>query len=637
MATSYDKERETAARIVDKYVKRIAGIALKKGYNGFPYTLLEGKIVSGTDIVPYRVFLGNFLHEQFGIEVFASQEPRRRLSLIDLGTVFAKYVRKILDDIEEKVNLLPDVGYMIDSIGPETAQEALEYFKNNRQNRQVYDKTFGIMLRSGEGMLPIVGLSDDIDVLLSIPEEEWGRVISLVQQNSMHQLSPSSFNAFYILSSVLPFFKHRNLIESFERCNGEYSFVEKLDVGQRLMDEHARLKGCRTFEEALEKRFGKISLLTKEQQEQFVSNIKSTFNNMMLKKFDIYRGISLNTSGREDTNDWNDKIRRLISEMKKNRKHENTSKLIERILQGLGLFSKKAGTHVSEPWRYLDCELIVPLPAVLGGADARYGIPRPNRSTFRADKLGRLENLVREAIFYARFLDLADNGQDRAKDINGTAEAIIQGFVSVLDGIIEKMAEGRNSALVDIMRGERAKPRGVNKKTYSDDYWLKQLSSVIYELKQTIIGIFNQQEELLHPKSKEHIVSFKIESAELHARFATVRDNSLVYLDNGLIIYGQSETDPILEVPGSHFLKDDVLTSLKEALENNPQSELAFLLREYPSELIKSVKESFSEYINKVRNDLELQINQEKESFYKAFEENFPEDLFEDYCTGPAN
>lgn len=317
MATSYDKERETAARIVDKYVKRIAGIALKKGYNGFPYTLLEGKIVSGTDIVPYRVFLGNFLHEQFGIEVFASQEPRRGLSLIDLGTVFAKYVRKILDDIEEKVNLLPDVGYMIDSIGPETAQEALEYFKNNRQNRQVYDKTFGIMLRSGEGMLPIVGLSDDIDVLLSIPEEEWGRVISLVQQNSMHQLSPSSFNAFYILSSVLPFFKHRNLIESFERCNGEYSFVEKLDVGQRLMDEHARLKGCRTFEEALEKRFGKISLLTKEQQEQFVSNIKSTFNNMMLKKFDIYRGISLNTSGREDTNDWNDKIRRLISEMKK--------------------------------------------------------------------------------------------------------------------------------------------------------------------------------------------------------------------------------------------------------------------------------------------------------------------------------
>lgn len=636
----YLKEQKMAERIIDKYLKRIAGLALKKGYNGFPYTPPEGEITVDGDRVPYRIDtkLGS---KQFNVVIFpGGEEKKHGLSLAALGTVFAKYIRIVLDDIEEKIRLLPDVTYVADSLGPETFLKALKYLKETR-NQEAAAGTLGIMFPTNKEILPIVG-EVEVHHALSVrsePEQDTSRVISAVAENSLHRLSPSLFQKAYVLSSVLPFFKHGSLFEAIQGCDREYSSLAGLDIAQELMDRYARLKNCGTFEQALEKRFGKISLLTKKDQEQFINNSRSIFENMQRERFDIYRGIFLNVFGSFRV--WNEDFTNFLAEIRTSRKKENTGEFIEKIVRRINVFSNEAGALRNIVNRCLDFELIVSLPAALGGGEARYGVPYPS-TTLPPYKLLNMENLVKEAMRYARFLDLADGVNDKVNNtLHGTANAVMQGFDRVFNDIIEKMASGRNAVLVSIMKGENTSPRVRKQKTYSEEHWLKEFSNAISRGTQTITDIFNQGNgRELHLGSKKHSINIKAGSTELYARFTTVNtgsfQNPAIYLEGCPAIYDQTEKEFVL---GTDQFRgpEDKIAAIKEFVDQNPGSELSLLLKERPSQLIKSVKESFQEYADNVRDDIKSQINQEKESFYKAFEENFPEDLFEDYCTGPAN
>lgn len=619
--TNFIKERTLAEKIIDKHLRRIAVIALEKGYNGLPFMNLEGEIFSGTERVGY-VMLGS--RAQFNVRISSDNEENKDsfpLFLADLGTTFSRYAKAILDDIEEKVRALPRVEHMTGLFNTDAIEGAARFLYNVVDSVDSASRTLGIMTRPGQ--VPVVGnlAGWDIRKLAEGNIVETARAVS--NRESIAPLGDIPFHVLHSIFAIAPFMKNRGLLRAWRAYtkNGESPPA----VFKQLAEAYARLKNCGTFEEAVRQRFGDISLLTKKQQEAFVGNTMKSLADMPTGKFDVYKGISLSLAGtgQENDNSYNPLVG-LRSELRRGGKLTNVAPLVKKMIKITCGFGKDFyRNYYKMDDRYLKMDLRVPLPAALGGGEAEFGYPC---SGFHLESR-TISRLLTHAVGYGFFMDLLDGAANTPETLGKTTGAVIQGFARVVDALVEKMAAGHNAALVKIMNREVGK----QKKEYAEKDWINKIASEITKGVKSCAGMIRdaRAEGLIDQGEDEHLISLTIEGrGPVEIKFC---------IQDGIVeAYDGLKKKPVFKIPDYSASRSAVAEEITKFIGPNPESELSFLLKEQPSQLVNSLRQSFKEYVETSRAGFESRIEKEKETYYKAFQDDFAEDLFEEYCAGPA-
>ncbi|MDD4197593.1 MAG: hypothetical protein PHT96_14485 [Syntrophorhabdaceae bacterium] len=631
--TNFLKERTLADKIIDKHLRRIAGIALEKGYNGLPFIDLKGEIFSGDERVGY-IILGS-KGSQFTIRVEPDDEENKDRPagyLGDLGITFSKYAKPILSDAEARVRALPRIDCMADSFDGDLLEAAARFLYNTGHS-DYHVLGIGIMTRPGQ--VPVIGSLFVRGIQFN--EHSINEIKSVLSnQKDITRLEDKPFHALHSAFSIAPFLKDQKLFDALRACADEknhpllHSFSAlKPEIFTQILKACARLKGYKTFGEAVRRRFGDISLLTKKQQEAFVDNTRKALNSMPSERFHVYRGISVVLGGGGfDDDDLSHPLTTVCSNLRQTNKKTDTAALVRSILEIICSM---------ESW-YLKMTLRVPLPAALGGGEAEFGYPCQGYPPSSS-----VDQLFKNAIEYAHFLDLVAGAPNTAEGLNETARNVIQGFACVLDGVIEKMASGRNAVLVSIMKGETKAPGIVRqRKEHSDKDWIFKIAQSVIDGIKSYLAIIGEAREagLVDAGIGDQLISFAVEGVEslqmtFQMTFRTLRD--VPWLEGYVEMRDGSGGGPVFKIRGHSASRIGIAELMAQFAAQNPGSDFVSVLRASPAQLLGSLQQGFEEYAGIARAVFDARIEREKEAFYRTFQTDFSEDLFEDYCTGPAN
>lgn len=649
MKTNFIEEHKLAERIINKHLRRMSAIALEKGYNGLPFVNREGEAISGEGRVGY-VILGS-KGSKFNIRILSGNDEKEVGSMAlldDTGATFSRYARIVLDDIEDKIKQLPSDNRMAHLFDVDTIEAAARFFHKVITGEKGSAHLLGIMTRPDQ--IPIVGdLPVGFGGIRRLTEDDISEIVRAVSSQNVANLQDMTFHTLHSIYAIAPFMQGKRLfgaLQSYTESNKFSLFASfrlfKSDLFKQLIEAYRQFKNCGTFEEIIQQKVGDISLLTKSQQESFVDNIRRVLSSMPPERFDVHRGISIDLAGGQN-NDQYHPLNAIRSDLKRTNKKTDTSELMRNILETIcGLKNEDHAWQSCDviDSRHIKMGLKVPLPLTLGGGEAEFGYPC-NGSSAR----WTIDQLIKNAIRYGHFLDLIEGAADTGESLDRTTEAVIQGFARVVDGLIEKMTTGPNAMLVSIMKGETKIIRSNRqKKEYSEKDRINKVAAAIAAGIHSCISMIQNAREagLISVGTGNHEISFEVNGWEpFQIKFCIKPrsggwDDRTVYPDKFIQIHDGSGEEPLFKIPGYSASRSGIAEATTKCVRENPDSNFVSLLDSCPDQLAKSIQLSFEEYVESNRSVFESRIEQEKESFYRAFQDDFPEELFEQYCTGPG-
>lgn len=143
---SYDKEREFAAHILNKYIRKHLTTLLRKGYSSWLFNFNDGQIkrpvrqLTGFNQAAYTVY-DNSSTEALSYVVIAEDDRERFINVAHYPDLFSKLARPVLDDLESIVQSAPSITILTDPVNHENTRRSVSTIMKalllNSENRFV--------------------------------------------------------------------------------------------------------------------------------------------------------------------------------------------------------------------------------------------------------------------------------------------------------------------------------------------------------------------------------------------------------------------------------------------------------------------------------------------------------------------
>jgi len=648
MPENVNRERELAARIVDKYARRILGKAIEKGYTVYPFSSFVEGVVVDDQTIRYAVSIeGREGEEKYAIDILEDRtgdeteaehmEDAKNLSFD--GRLFARYVKPVLAHLDGTVKGLPVFEMASGSFNEENLEGVME-------NAATLDTCFVLKVSGSKGDAPVIG---QVPTMPTINRNNYEKAVRLYIKNGIENMTTPEIEHFRYLATMLPFVKETRLIGE---LSGAFNDLREKTLGdgcQVIEAAYIDSKGFKNLETLLETRFGEFSRLTKEQQEMFLKNARVLLESMDDENVDGSDMVKIYPKGRDKSRkserDYID-LQILDIRTKKKTSLEPIAGLLRNILWSFGkVYNEVHSVHflleVSFPHSKQSPEGDAPFAGFIApsGASARF----------------HLADVLQSATGYALFTAAADivSGRvDKKFAVAGARERhslVRSSFVDVcakaLHAIIERIASGPNESLVNIMRGGE-KP--AKKKAIDVQLWRKKIVDTIVASCNTLNAVVVNETRAGNYVEGDigYSVPLAIDNAEwgkirIQIRTLTVHGGYMraflagpVELVEDPVSGSDSRTYPLGSLGGGSFnqTKTELAALLSDIVEKNPESKTARYFREKPDLLCRAIKEGYK----KCTEDFQAAVRQktlaEKEEYYRIFQKEFPEDLMEGYC-----
>jgi len=648
MSESINKERELAANIIDKYVRRALAKAIEKGYAAYPFTsFVEGVVVDG-QAIRYAVFIeGSGGKEKYAIDVLEDRTGARTETdmeeakdLSSDGKMFARYVRAVLAHIDSTVKSLPVVKMVRDSFNEENLEGVMENAAN-------LGTCFVLKISGRKGDAPIIGQVPAMPIINRNNCEQAGR---LYMKNGADVLTTPELEHFRYLAAMLPLVKETRLIGELSEA---FNMRETPGDGcQAIEAAYIKSKGFEKLESLLETRFGDFSRLTREQQEMFLKNSRVLLGSMDDRITDNSGTVRIRIKGcdtsKRSEKDYLD-FQALDIRIKKKRSLEPIVKLLRNILWSFG--------KVHNEVRSVSFSLEVPVPDSWDPGDPGEetalftDFVTPSGLSARPHLADVLQSVAEYALFTTA-ADIVSGRVDRKSTMTGARErhsvtrnAFIDACAKALPAIVERIASGPNEKLVKIMRGGENPSK---KKVADAQLWRKKIVDAIVASSNALnaVAVNENRAGNYIDGDIECSVPLAIDSVkwgEIHVRIRTLplrRGYKRTFLAGPVELVedpapgSDSRTYPMGSLGGGTFneTKAELAALFSDIVEKNPESKTARCFREKPGLLCSAIVEGYKKCAEDFRTMVRQKTLTEKEEYYRIFQEEFPEELMEGYC-----
>ena len=453
-------------------------------------------------------------------------------------------------------------------------------------------------------------------------------------------------------------------VEDFRGCAGMLPLMRETRIAGQLQeylpapDSTLRIKnddiekafckkyGKNNFSEIIENQLGDFSLLTKKQQESFLKYVQSIFVSFPdIAAGEQSEGIKLSCSHFP----FNDNLfERTIDELKY-KKLMTLSKIFKSII---GEFpSPPYGTVMPVSFR----------PYITGFNGDHCLTPEENR--LATNLTSALRSIIDDYVLFKVSRNIiegigkkADVPTDLPVVYAAAKSLFVDGALKALEEMISHIGSGPNAELVKIMRREVEIKKKKNK-IMSEEQCAGKIIDSVAAFTRRFGDILDEKKKVLYNPIEEtanegHRVGLKIDDDVFATLIFNVRNvyydgdtNSSSNLDSVELEFIEENNKYILGTLWRNGFRDIKAVVEKRLLKiiHSRESEsrsgkFTKLFRERPADLARSVENSCTAYADSYEDFLKKRILADKDDFYKVFQEEFPEELAEEFfCATPVS